>query len=51
METTLAAFVIFAFCLVGCGATCWHLGRKVGVKGAVDYLIEEGLIEVDDEPK
>jgi hypothetical protein len=49
METTLAGFVVFAFCLIGCGAHCWHLGRKVGITGTVNYLVNKGLLDVDDE--
>ncbi len=49
METTLAGFVVFAFCLIGCAAHSWHLGRKVGIKGAVNYLVDKGLIDVDDD--
>ena len=48
METTLAGFIIFTFCMIGSSLTCWHLGKKVGIEGAVDYLIAKGLIEVDD---
>ena len=49
METTLAGFVVFAFCLIGCGAHCWHLGKQVGIKGAVNNLEAKGMIEVDDD--
>ena len=48
METTVAGFIIFTFCMIGSGLTCWHLGRKVGIECAVDYLIANGMIEVDD---
>ena len=49
VETTIAGFVVFAFCLIGCAAHSWHLGRKVGIKGTVNYLVEHGMLEVDDE--
>ena len=49
METTIAGFIVFAFCLIGCGAHCWHLGKKVGIEGTVNYLVERGLLEVVDE--
>lgn len=48
METTLVGFIIFTFCMIGSSITCWHLGKKVGIEGAVDYLIAKGMIEVDD---
>ena len=49
METTLAAFVVFGLCLIGCGTHCWYLGRRVGIQHAVDYLVDKGHLDVDDE--
>jgi hypothetical protein len=49
METTVAGFIVFVICLIGCASTSWHLGRSVGIKGTVNYLVERGLLEVDDD--
>ena len=49
LETTLAAFVVFGLCLVGCGTHCWHLGRRVGIQHAVDYLVDQGHLDVDED--
>ena len=49
LETTLTAFVVFALCLVGCGMQCWYLGRRVGIQHAVDYLVDSGHLDVEDE--
>ena len=51
MEITLTAFTLFALCLIGCGTHCWYLGRRVGIQYAVDYLVEQGHLDVDDEVK
>ena len=40
---------IFVFCLIGCGITSYRLGYHYGVVGAVEHLIDEGVLEVDDE--
>jgi len=49
LETTLTAFTLFALCLIGCGIHCWYIGRKVGIQYAVDYLVEHGHLDVDDD--
>ena len=45
----MAAFIVFTLCLIGCGTHAWYLGRKVGIQHTVDYLIDNGIIDVDDE--
>jgi hypothetical protein len=39
---------VFLICLIGAGLTTYALGKKEGIKGTIEYLIEEGLIEVDE---
>jgi len=41
--------VIFVFCLIGCGIHCWRLGKLEGIEGTVSYLIEQGVLEVEDD--
>tara|TARA_B000000557_G_scaffold219274_1_gene186983 strand:- start:176 stop:316 length:141 start_codon:yes stop_codon:yes gene_type:complete len=41
--------VIFILCLCGCGLHSWHLGKQQGIEGAVQYFIDQGYIEVEDE--
>jgi len=43
------ASTIFAVCMIGCGMTSFHLGRQEGIENTVQYLIDEGVLEVDDE--
>jgi len=45
----LIPYVIFGFCMLGCSATAWHLGRRVGIENTVTYLIETGALEVEDD--
>ena len=48
MVTTVGGFIIFIICLVGCGLHAYFLGRRVGVEEAVNYLADNGHIDVDD---
>lgn len=43
------ALIIFTICLAGCGQTAFHLGRREGIENTVQYLIDTGVLEVDDE--
>jgi hypothetical protein len=42
-------YVIFIFCLIGCGLQSWWIGRRNGVQTTVDYLLDEGYLELDEE--
>ena len=43
------ALIVFGVCLWGCSQTAFHLGRRDGIEGTVQYLIDQGVLEVDDE--
>ena len=43
------ALVVFGVCLWGASQTSFHLGRRDGIEGTVQYLIDQGVLEVDDE--
>ena len=47
LEFTPAA-IIFGLCMFGCAWTAFHLGRRDGIEGTVQYLIDQGVIEVSD---
>lgn len=47
METTVAAFAVFTLCLIGCGMHSYFVGRRVGIQHAVDYLVDTGHLDVD----
>lgn len=42
------AVIIFGLCMFGCAWTAFHLGRRDGIEGTVQYLIDQGVIEVSD---
>jgi len=44
----LTAYFIFAFCMAGCAGHAYYLGRRVGIQATVEFLIDQGVIEVDD---
>ena len=43
------ALVVFGLCMGGSSQTAFHLGRRDGIEGTVQYLIDTGVLEVDDE--
>tara|TARA_Y100000385_G_scaffold247412_1_gene267461 strand:- start:793 stop:948 length:156 start_codon:yes stop_codon:yes gene_type:complete len=43
------ALIVFGFCMVGAAGTAFHLGRREGIEGTVQYLIDQGVLEVDEE--
>lgn len=45
MDSFLVAIILF--CICGSGITCYLFGHKNGIKDSVDFLVNEGMIEVD----
>ena len=43
------ALIVFGLCMAGAAGTAFHLGRREGIEGTVQYLIDTGVLEVDDE--
>ena len=41
--------MIFAVCMAGCGLSSFYLGRREGIESTVQYLIDQGVIDIDDE--
>lgn len=46
MSPELVAIILFS--VWGCGMTCYHLGRQVGIQDAVEHMANEGMIELDE---
>jgi hypothetical protein len=40
--------VVFLLVVIGCGISSYWLGRRTGIMASVGYLIDEGIISVDD---
>lgn len=41
--------LVYFFCLMCCTYTTWMLGLREGGKRTVDYLVEQGQLEVAEE--
>ena len=46
MSPELVAIILFS--VWGCGMTCYHLGRQVGIEDALQHMSDEGLIDLDE---
>ena len=44
----MSRFIIFSVCLAGCGMHAYFVGRRVGIEQAVDYMADNGHIDVED---
>lgn len=42
-------YAIFAFCLIGCGAHAYYLGRRIGITSCIEYLEAEGYVAFTEE--
>ena len=42
-------YAVFTFCLIGCGISCHTLGKKEGIEVAIEHLVDNGMIELDEE--
>ncbi len=42
-------FLILAFCMAGSNFFAWRGGRQEGINHTVQYLIDEGILEVAEE--
>ena len=49
MIEIFTATFIFAFCMFGCSMTSFFLGRQEGIESTVQYLIDLGVIDIDEE--
>lgn len=49
MLDAFTAYVVFGVCMAGAASTAFHLGRREGIENTVQYLIDTGVLEVDDE--
>jgi hypothetical protein len=45
----ITEFIIFAICMTGCAWTAFYLGRNEGVEDCINYLVDEGVIELVEE--
>ena len=48
-NTLLEMYIIFAFCMAGCAGHAYFTGRRMGIQNTVEYLMEKGILELDEE--
>ena len=46
MSIELISIILFS--VWGCGMTCWHLGHRAGIENAVQHMMDEGMIDVEE---
>lgn len=46
---TILHIAVFVFCLIGCGFTSFRLGRQEGIENTVQYMIDQGVLQVEEE--
>ena len=42
-------YLIFAFCMCGAVGHAYFTGRRMGIQTAIEYLMEKGILELDEE--
>lgn len=45
----IGLYLILALCMFGCAGHAFYLGRRTGVEATVNYLMEKGILELDEE--
>lgn len=46
----VTVYLIFGICMGGCAMHSFYLGRRAGIQSTIEYLIDQELLEVEDEP-
>lgn len=41
-------YAVFIFCMIGCGYTCYALGKQEGIETTIEHLVDEGMLEIDE---
>ena len=45
----IGLYIIFAICMCGCAGHAFYLGRRTGIEATVEFLIDKGILELDEE--
>ena len=45
----IGLYLILGVCMFGCAGHAFYLGRRTGVEATVNYLMEKGILELDEE--
>lgn len=39
---------VLSFCLIGCGLTCYNLGKQEGIETTIEHLVDNGLLTLEE---
>ena len=42
-------YIVLAICMAGCAGHAFYLGRRTGVEATVSFLMDKGILELDEE--
>ena len=45
----IGIYIILGFCMFGCAGHAFYLGRRTGIEATVEYLINKGVLELEEE--
>lgn len=45
---SIPTLAIFTFCLIGCGLHSFFVGRQDGIQQTIEYLVEQGVLQVEE---
>lgn len=43
-------FMVFLVCLICSGYQAWRIGQKNGIKHSIEWLTENGYLDLEEEP-
>jgi hypothetical protein len=44
----IQVLAIFVFSMLGCGISCYAIGKKEGIQATITHLVSVGLLTLDD---
>ncbi len=45
----IATYLIFGLCMCGCAGQAYFLGRRLGIESTINYLVDEGVLQLEEE--
>lgn len=48
-EKFMLEYAIFVFVVIGCGLTCYALGKQEGIETTIEHLVDNGMLELEEE--
>jgi hypothetical protein len=47
-ENFMLELAVLSFCLIGCGLTCYNLGKQEGIETTIEHLVDNGLLTLEE---